>query len=144
MTNTGGCVMQRGKKYAEFNSDVLTPNFSRRIRLYQAMAVVNTRRVWEDVTEGQLKEWITTFKIEASHLCRYIITDTVINPDGSYTTIYIVRENKACFAPDHVILEEAKCNGSRIGCKGGESCTHHPACIVVPAPGEGEVQPMVE
>lgn len=130
-----GCICGKSK-YVEFNSDALTPGRSRRIRLYQVAALVGSRRYYEGVSREQIQAWIRENKIEASHRCRYIDYEQtpVLNADGSYSRVPIVRENKRCFNPDHMILEQAALNASRIACAGGEFCRHDPPCIVVVPP----------
>lgn len=83
-------------KYPEFNSDVLTPGTSRRIRLYQVAAIIGTRRYYDTVTNEGIAVWIKSYKVEASHLCRYVsFGDRVVNPDGSYSSPPIVARTRA-------------------------------------------------
>jgi hypothetical protein len=123
-------------KYVEFNSDVLTPRVPRRIRMHMVGAIVGSRRYYEGVSLSQMAEWARNHELEASHLCRYVdyMDEVAVGADGTYNRIPVVRENKQCFAVDHLILEEKAYNRSRIGCPGGDACRHEPLCIAVQRP----------
>lgn len=122
--------------YVEFNSDVLTEGQSRRIRLYQVAAIIGTRNYYDNIPTPQIQAWIREYSPEASHLCRWVDYSDVadVNPDGTYVRAPTVKENKRCFAPDHMILESARYNRSRIACFGGDGCRHEPRCIQVARP----------
>jgi hypothetical protein len=120
--------------YPEFNSNVLTTRFPERSvkwKLYRVGATLNFKRVWSEVPLEELKAFVRNNKLNASHLCRRRIeVAKQTNPDGTINIIYGFEENKACFNPDHLILEDAKVNQSRKNCSGGEECTHYPKCLI--------------
>ena len=68
-------------------------------------------------------------KPEGSHLCRYAVNvGAVTNPDGTVYELVEIRENKACFNPEHMTMEAALANRNRIHCPGGNGCEHLPHC----------------
>lgn len=131
-----GCIMAAStQKYPEFNSTSLGTTIPRRIRLYQVAAIINTREFYTDISDVQLSNWIKTYKVEASHLCRYVDEGSIVTfPDGSTKSCPIIKENSKCFQIEHLILEPQAYNRTRINCKGGEACLHVPKCILVAKP----------
>ena len=131
----GGCWVTATNKgviqYAEFNSNVIQHLGSRRYRLYQVAAVLNTKRLYPTVRAEQIKAWIVSNSAEASHLCRYARETAQSLPDGSEYTLYLIEEVKGCFNPDHMVMEASTVNRSRIRCRGGVLCEHRPNCILV-------------
>ena len=117
--------------YAEFNSDIVSHLGTRRYRLYQVAAVANTKRLYPTLGAKELKEWVTMHRAEASHLCRKVTVTSQYLPDGTTYQLDLVEEVKGCFNIDHLIMESAVVNRSRIRCRGGDNCQHKPKCILV-------------
>lgn len=98
----------------------------------------NTAQVF-GLSREQLVEYLSSRDdFECSHVCRYPVQLVYTTPDGEQRTVITFAENKACFALNHLIVEPAAINRSRIKCPGGEVCQtvykHFPPCIQVDMP----------
>lgn len=120
--------------YPEFNSDCLARLGTRRYRLCQVAAVLNTRRLYPALTTEALVGWINSGKgqAEASHLCRKEVRVTSHLPDGTRHTYTTAMECKECFTTNHCLLEFSSDNTARMRCRAGAQCDHRPPCVLVP------------